>query len=624
MPLISRVEARSTRGRLIHAAIILVLCVGAVTMIYPFVIMISGSFRSEMDGADLDVVPDYFANKQVLYRKFLETKYNQQVLDLNAAHLNQNFSFKLAQIPDRYEADQATIFAEFLGSTDPPRHWQGLGAIYGIKTIPENLRRLRDRLSDRFDGDLDAFGQEVGSAVTSWGVIVFKKPPAWVSKQFDFTPNAIFDAYFELLEAAPLAERQWMSLSGHFLNTMVGPRYGTTSVKAYNDAHAVQLETLRAFRLPAMVPGEDEPTLRAEWIEFVLEELNPAFLVLDGVSVEMYRAFLKDRYTTIDRLNEAWSTEHARFDQVDLPGGQWLSGSRRVDYQEFVRLQPVEAYRLEGPEFAWRDWLRERYGDLASVNAALGTDHGSIDQVWMPIAQHEYRHVLENAKSLRWTYATRNYINVVRELFQHGRAFLNTAIFCLLAITAALLLNPLAAYAMSRFQLPGTYKILLLLMATMSFPPMVTMIPTFIMLREMSLLNTFGALVLPIAVNGYLIFLLKGFFDSLPKDLYDSARIDGASELRMFFQITLALSKPILAVVGLNAFNLAYMMFLHALIVCPAENMWLISVWLFQWQEKSDTGGIFASVLVASVPTLLVFVVAQRTIMRGIVVPIEK
>jgi len=150
------------------------------------------------------------------------------------------------------------------------------------------------------------------------------------------------------------------------------------------------------------------------------------------------------------------------------------------------------------------------------------------------------------------------------------------------------------------------------------------MIPQFIMLRNMGLLNTFAALVLPTAANGYMIFLLKGFFDSLPEELYEAAQIEGASELRMFVQITLALSKPILAVVALQAFTFSYMMFLYALVVCPSEEMWLLSVWLFQWQNRASMGGIFASVLIASIPTLVVFVVAQRTIMRGIVVPVEK
>jgi multiple sugar transport system permease protein len=239
------------------------------------------------------------------------------------------------------------------------------------------------------------------------------------------------------------------------------------------------------------------------------------------------------------------------------------------------------------------------------------------------MAQLERSHSDANAGALRWTYATRNYINVLDELLLQGRAMINTGIFVVLAVGFNLLLNPLAAYAMSRFQLPGTYKFLLILMATIAFPPMVAMIPRFLVLREIGLLNTFAALVLPLMVNGYLIFLLKGFFDSLPQELYEAARIDGASEMRMFFQITMALSKPILAVVALQAFNASYMMFLYALIVCPDQDMWILSVWLYQFQQTASTPAVFASVLIASIPTFIVFLITQRTIMRGIAIPTE-
>jgi multiple sugar transport system permease protein len=85
--------------------------------------------------------------------------------------------------------------------------------------------------------------------------------------------------------------------------------------------------------------------------------------------------------------------------------------------------------------------------------------------------------------------------------------------------------------------------------------PMVTQIPVFLMLREFNMLNTFWALILPGLGNGYSIFLLKGFFDSLPQEPYESASIDGVGEFRIFWQITMSLSKPIPAVITLNAFT---------------------------------------------------------------------
>jgi multiple sugar transport system permease protein len=161
-------------------------------------------------------------------------------------------------------------------------------------------------------------------------------------------------------------------------------------------------------------------------------------------------------------------------------------------------------------------------------------------------------------------------------------------------------------------------------MLTMTFPPMVAQIPEFLLLRHLGLLNTFWALILPGLANGYSIFLLKGFFDSLPKELFESAELDGAGEVRIFWQLAMSLSKPILAVTALGAFTGAYSNFLFALLICQDESMWTMMVWLFQMQGFSGQGVIFASLLVAASPTLLVFAFCQNIIMRGIVVPVEK
>lgn len=206
----------------------------------------------------------------------------------------------------------------------------------------------------------------------------------------------------------------------------------------------------------------------------------------------------------------------------------------------------------------------------------------------------------------------------------HGRGLFNTIIYCCFAISAALIVNPMAAYALSRFKPPSTYKLLLFMMMTMAFPPMVTQIPVFLLLRKLNLLNTFYALILPGLANGYSIFLLKGFFDSLPRELYESAEIDGAGEFRIFWQITMSLSKPILAVIALGAFTGAYGNFMMALLICQDQNMWTIMPWLYQLQLGSSQGVIFASLVIAAIPTFIIFSLCQNVIMRGIVVPVEK
>ena len=242
----------------------------------------------------------------------------------------------------------------------------------------------------------------------------------------------------------------------------------------------------------------------------------------------------------------------------------------------------------------------------------------------MPQSEFDWDYVQKNKNNLRKRYLFRNYQMVLDYILLYGKGMSNTVIYCVLSILLALLVNPLAAYALSRYNLPSQYKILLFLIATMAFPAVVTMIPNFLLLRDLGLLNTFAALLLPGMANGYSIFLLKGFFDSLPRELYEAAEIDGANEWIKFWIITMNLSKPILAVIALGAFNAAYSNFMYAFILCQDREMWTLMVWLYQLQQFSGQGVVFASLIIAAIPTLLVFICFQNVILRGIVVPTEK
>jgi multiple sugar transport system permease protein len=100
--------------------------------------------------------------------------------------------------------------------------------------------------------------------------------------------------------------------------------------------------------------------------------------------------------------------------------------------------------------------------------------------------------------------------------------------------------------------------------------------------------------------------------------------MDGASELRMFWQITLPMSKPVLAVIALGSFTSAYGSFMWAFLICQDQDMWTLMVFLFQLGQYSPTGVATAALVLAAIPTLLVFIACQKIIMRGIVIPTMK
>jgi multiple sugar transport system permease protein len=241
-----------------------------------------------------------------------------------------------------------------------------------------------------------------------------------------------------------------------------------------------------------------------------------------------------------------------------------------------------------------------------------------------PSAEADWWYMQANRKLVRHDFLVRNYRDVAAYIAVHGRALWVTVILVVATVLLTLTVNPLAAYALSRYNLPATYKILLFCLATMAFPAEVTAIPNFLLMKKLHLLNTLWALILPGAAAGFSIFLLKGFFDSLPQELYEAAEIDGASEYQMFTKICLPMSTPVLAVIGIWSFTAAYGSFMWAYIVCQDKNWWTLMVWLTQMQTWAPQSMIFAALVLASLPPLLVFAFAQNIIMRGVIIPTEK
>jgi multiple sugar transport system permease protein len=158
----------------------------------------------------------------------------------------------------------------------------------------------------------------------------------------------------------------------------------------------------------------------------------------------------------------------------------------------------------------------------------------------------------------------------------------------------------------------------------MAFPAEVAAIPSFLLLKGLGLLNTFAALVLPSAASGYMIFLLKGFFDSLPQELFEAGAIDGAKESAMMMRIAIPLSRPVLGYLALTAFMGAYGAFLYAFLVAQDQRIWTLMVWIYQLQVIAPRAVTMAALTLAAIPTLVVFLLAQRVIMRGIVLPGER
>ncbi len=218
-----------------------------------------------------------------------------------------------------------------------------------------------------------------------------------------------------------------------------------------------------------------------------------------------------------------------------------------------------------------------------------------------------------------YTFNNFNYV------FNNGQAdiilWLGNSLFVAAISTGLMLLNIcFAAFAFARIPFKGKVFWFWLVMASMMIPGEATLIPLYLLFRDLKLLNTFSSLILPSLASAFSLLLLKQFYESLPNDLFDAARIDGCGWTRMLLQIAIPLSKTSLAAIGIFAFLGAWNNFLWPYISITQPKMMTISVGLpfFRSQFNSDMGYPMAANTIASVPILVVFFLLQKYIIKGI------
>jgi multiple sugar transport system permease protein len=214
-------------------------------------------------------------------------------------------------------------------------------------------------------------------------------------------------------------------------------------------------------------------------------------------------------------------------------------------------------------------------------------------------------------------------LNQYRTLFQRldfARAFANS-LFLAITITAiSLLCNSMAGYAFAKLRFRGRDRLFGLLLATLVVPPQVTVLPLFLEVRSLGLVNSFGGVIVAGIATVFGIFLVRQLALSIPDDLLDAARIDGASELRIYWTIVLPLLRPILLTLGVFTFLSAWNDFMWPLIVLTDEAKYTLPVAIanLSGEHVQDTELMMAGAVVTVLPALLVFLLLQRHYVRGL------
>lgn len=211
-----------------------------------------------------------------------------------------------------------------------------------------------------------------------------------------------------------------------------------------------------------------------------------------------------------------------------------------------------------------------------------------------------------------------------RDLFERldfPQFFTNSALVATAVTIGNLVFCSMLGYVLAKSEFAGKRLLFQLVLGTLMIPGMVTLVPLFVLVANMGLVNTYGGLILPFLAAPFGVFLMRQFFLGIPDELIDAARVDGAGEFRIFVRIVMPLAKPALATLAILTFLGSWNNFLWPLVVATTEDKYTLPVALALYstgQNQTDYGLLLAGAVVVVVPVLIVFLLLQRYFVQGV------
>jgi multiple sugar transport system permease protein len=204
-----------------------------------------------------------------------------------------------------------------------------------------------------------------------------------------------------------------------------------------------------------------------------------------------------------------------------------------------------------------------------------------------------------------------------------GRAFANSIVISVGTAIIVLVTSSMSAYALARMRFPGRNVVFMMLIGSLMIPNAVVLVPQYVLVQRLGWLSTFQGLIVPEAATTFAfgVFLLRQFFVTMPRELEEAARIDGANAWQVFVRIVVPLSQPVLAALGIFAFRSAWNDFLWPLIAVNKPEMFPLPVALALLRSAYSSesyGPIMAGAALSALPLLIVFLVANRRIVEGV------
>ena len=240
--------------------------------------------------------------------------------------------------------------------------------------------------------------------------------------------------------------------------------------------------------------------------------------------------------------------------------------------------------------------------------------------VWMLLSSFKSLRELFRFNFLPQVWTLANYQEVILNT-QFPRWFLNSMVVAGISTVSVLFFCSLVGYTLTKLRFPGRNVIFLVILSTLMIPTEMLVIPWFVMATEYNWVNTFWGIAFPGLIPAFGVFLMRQFFQSLPRDLFDAGRVDGVSEFGLYWRVGLPLVGPGLAALGIFNFVGNWNAFLWPLIVAKSPSMYTIPVGVALFSGEAGTAWnlIMASAALAVIPVLIVFFIFQRQIIEGVV-----
>ncbi|HIY25224.1 MAG TPA: carbohydrate ABC transporter permease [Candidatus Brachybacterium merdigallinarum] len=239
--------------------------------------------------------------------------------------------------------------------------------------------------------------------------------------------------------------------------------------------------------------------------------------------------------------------------------------------------------------------------------------------VWMVMGSVKTPEEVNSPSLIPSTLTFENYVYVFSQV-PFARYLFNSFFISAAVTVLALWFHSMAAYALARLDFPGRERIFLAIFATMLVSAPVTIIPTFIIVRTLGMVDNYAGLIVPAIFNAFGIFLLRQFYISLPDELEEAALVDGASYWSIYWRIVLPLSRPILSALAVFFFLANWNSFVWPMTVTSDPQLRVVQLGIqsFQQQYAADWNYILAASTVAALPTLAIFFVFQKQIVASI------